>query len=343
MNSVHWYGLADRKDILVRSPVCASSPAIVSAWSWSSRTGRNLGVRLGKSTAGVVERGLGEAPHIRSGVGFYKEVGSGRSLYSGCRRSSVPGDLAALVAYHAVAHFHHVVLAIGHASAGEGVGLTCVRPVVRPLAPHTYARLASRVGLATSAGQLSEGGPICLTLGGFGLVPSGSSGTDQTEQELRNLNGAEADLTERELGNWNGAGADPTERELGNLNSAGADPTEQELGNLNGAGTDSARQKLGNLNSAGVDPTEQELRNLNGAGADPTEQKLGNLNGVGADLARQKLGNWDVARADPTEQELGNCDVARADPTEQELGNWDVARADPTEQVLGNWNGFCQG
>ncbi|RWW41690.1 hypothetical protein BHE74_00052809 [Ensete ventricosum] len=119
---------------------------------------------------------------------------------------------------------------------------------------HTCARLASRVGLATR-----------LARGSFGLVPSRSSGTDQTEKELRNLNGAEADPTERELENWNGVGADPTERELGNLNSARADPTECELGNLN---------------SAGADPTEQELGSLNGAvGADPTEQELGNKNG----------------------------------------------------------------
>ncbi|RRT38460.1 hypothetical protein B296_00056706 [Ensete ventricosum] len=59
-----------------------------------------------------------------------------------------------------------------------------------------------------------------LARGGFGLVPSGSSRTDPTEQELGNLNGAGADPTEQELGNLNGAGADPTEQELGNLNDA---------------------------------------------------------------------------------------------------------------------------
>ncbi|RWW17765.1 hypothetical protein GW17_00018286 [Ensete ventricosum] len=166
----------------------------------------------------------------------------------------------------------------------KGVGLTCVRPAVRPLAP-PYLRPTS---------FMRRVGPTFLAHGGFGLVSSGNSGTSQTEQELRNLNGAEADPTERELGNWNGAGADPTERELGNLNSAGADPTEQELGNLNGA--------------ARADPTEQELGNCDVARADPTEQELGNC---------------DVARADLTDQELGNWDVARADPTEQELGNWD--------------------
>ncbi|RRT68376.1 hypothetical protein B296_00008710 [Ensete ventricosum] len=58
-----------------------------------------------------------------------------------------------------------------------------------------------------------------LARGGSGLVPSGSSGTYQTERELRNLNGAGADSTEQELGSLNGARADPTEQELGNLNA----------------------------------------------------------------------------------------------------------------------------
>ncbi|RRT37391.1 hypothetical protein B296_00046472 [Ensete ventricosum] len=87
-----------------------------------------------------------------------------------------------------------------------------------------------------------------LARGGSGLVPSGSSGTDQTERELRNLNGAGADPTEQELGSLNGARADPTEQELRNWNGAGADPTEQELGNLNGARADSTEHELGNLN-----------------------------------------------------------------------------------------------
>ncbi|RZS05840.1 hypothetical protein BHM03_00036397 [Ensete ventricosum] len=168
--------------------------------------------------------------------------------------------------------------------------------------PHTCARLASRVGSATSAGQLSEGGPTwrsghhlpyhssspgktfsrCLmrvlkmglvlsflARGGFGLVPSGSSWAGQTEQELRNLNGAEADPTERGLGNLNSAGADPIEHELGNLNGATrADPIEHGLGN--GAGADSTERGLGNLNGAArADPTERGLEN--GVGADPTD------------------------------------------------------------------------
>ncbi|RWW37057.1 hypothetical protein BHE74_00057879 [Ensete ventricosum] len=77
-----------------------------------------------------------------------------------------------------------------------------------------------------------------LTRGGSELVTSGSSGTDQTERELRNLNVAGADLTEQELGNLNGARADPTEHELRNWNGVRADPTEHELGNWNGVGAD---------------------------------------------------------------------------------------------------------
>ncbi|RRT32274.1 hypothetical protein B296_00048376 [Ensete ventricosum] len=167
-----------------RPPVCVSSPAIVSERSWGSGIRRNLGVRLGKSAAGVVERG----------------------------------------------------------SEGASTGLVL----------------------------------SFLARGGFGLVPSGSSRAGQIEQELRNLNGAEAD---------------PTERELGNLNSVGADPTEQELGNLNGA----ARAYL----------TEHGLGNS--VGADPTERGLGNLNGAArAYLTEHERGNCYIARVDPTEQELGN-------------------------------------
>ncbi|RZS03562.1 hypothetical protein BHM03_00033752 [Ensete ventricosum] len=208
------------------------------------------------------------------------------SLYSGCYRSFVPGNLTALMAYHAVIPFHHpVVLAVRPASAGKGVDLACVRLAVRPLGSPYWCPISfpRRVG--------HVGGPVLLARGGSGLVPSGSSGTDQTEQELRNLNGIEADPTEQELGNLNGAGADPTEHELGNLNGAGADPTEHELGNLDGAGADPTEHELGNLDGAGADLTEHEPGNLNGAGADPTEHELENLNG---------------AEADPTEQELEN-------------------------------------
>ncbi|RWW70931.1 hypothetical protein BHE74_00021364 [Ensete ventricosum] len=188
--------------------------------------------------------------------------GSEAPLYSEIEAPSKPSPLAfALPWCWAVNGSIESSLGVCSSEA-KGVGLTCVRPAVRPLAP-PYLRPASflrRVGHV--GGPAVRGGPTRLARGGFGLVPSRSSGTDQTEQELRNLNGAEADPTGRELKNWNGAGADPIERELGNLNSAGADPTEQELGNLNGA--------------IGADPTEQELGNYDVARADLIEQELGN-------------------------------------------------------------------
>ncbi|RZR85969.1 hypothetical protein BHM03_00013056 [Ensete ventricosum] len=194
--------------------------------SWSSGIGRNIGVRLGKSAVRVVEHG---SEGGSTGAGAYI-VGVVDHPYLA---TWLPLWLTMLSHTSTMP----AVLAVGHASAGKGVGLTCVRPVVRPLAPPylrpaSFPRRVDHVG-----GPVVRSGPTwrCLARGGFGLVPSRSSGTDQTEQELRNLNGAEADPTERELGNWNGAEADPTERELGNLNSAGADSTEQELGNLNGA------------------------------------------------------------------------------------------------------------
>ncbi|RWV88014.1 hypothetical protein GW17_00049937 [Ensete ventricosum] len=66
--------------------------------------------------------------------------------------------------------------------------------------------------------------PVVLALlirDGSELVPSWGLGTDQTEQELRNLNGVGANPTKQELGNLNGARADPIEHELRNLNVAG--------------------------------------------------------------------------------------------------------------------------
>ncbi|RWW54738.1 hypothetical protein BHE74_00038658 [Ensete ventricosum] len=188
-----------------------------------------------------------------------------------------------------------VVLVVRHVSAGKGVDLTCVKSTVRPLrcrpylcqVDHTIAGVstllvsASRVGLATSAGQLSEG---ARTWQPGQHLPYHSSPPPEdllevpdegAEDEVLCLvvgpwwlwTSPEADPTEQELENWNGAGADPTEQELINLNGAGADPTEQELGNLNGAGADPIELELGNWNDVGADPTEQELRNLNGAGA----------------------------------------------------------------------------
>ncbi|RWV76948.1 hypothetical protein GW17_00062298 [Ensete ventricosum] len=83
--------------------------------------------------AGVVELGSGGGTSGRVGRQLLK---GGRSLYSGCCRSSVPGNLAALVAYHVVIHFHHARRpCVRHDFTSKGVDLTCVRSVVRPLAP----------------------------------------------------------------------------------------------------------------------------------------------------------------------------------------------------------------
>ncbi|RWV86645.1 hypothetical protein GW17_00051436 [Ensete ventricosum] len=183
-----------------------------------------------------------------------------------------------------------LVLAVRRASAGkECRPYLCQVGYMTTDSPHTCIRPVARVGSATSAGQLSEGTmtwrpgqhlsyhssppgktfsrclmrvlkmrscACLLTHGGSELVSSGSSGIDQTEQELRNLNGARADPTEEELGSLNGARVYPTEQELGNWNGVGADPTEQELGNLNGARADPTEHELGNWNGAGANPTE---------------------------------------------------------------------------------------
>ncbi|RRT31581.1 hypothetical protein B296_00047188 [Ensete ventricosum] len=200
--------------------------------------------------------GQEEAPQVGSGVGSYKEVGSGAKAYI----LSVIGHpyLATLLPLWLIIPSYPsttpVVLAVRHAFVGKGVDLTCVRSVVRPLAPPILAsdqlpasgRPRQRASCPRERGR---GGPI----------------------QLGNLNGTGADLTNQELGNSNGARADPIEQELGNWNGAEADPIEQELGNLNGAGVDPTEQELGNSNGARADPTEQEPGNWNGAGADPTE------------------------------------------------------------------------
>ncbi|RRT44960.1 hypothetical protein B296_00054543, partial [Ensete ventricosum] len=110
-------------------PVCASSPAIVSVRSWSSRIGRNLGVRLGKSAAGVVERG--------SEGGF-----TGAYIVGVVDHPYMATWLPLWLTMLSHTFTMPVVLAVAHASACKGVGLTCVRPVVRPLAP-PYLRPAS--------------------------------------------------------------------------------------------------------------------------------------------------------------------------------------------------------
>ncbi|RZR75717.1 hypothetical protein BHM03_00000197 [Ensete ventricosum] len=212
--------------------------------------------------------------------------------------------------------------------------------------PHTCVRLACRVGLATSAGQLSEGAMMWWP---GHHVPYHSPREDLlgapdegvADEVLclatgaRDGDVARADPTEQELGNCDVARVDPTEQELGNYDVARVDPTEQELGNCDVARVDPTEQELGNSDVGRVDPTEQELGNCDVARVDLTEQELGNCDVARVDPTEQELGNCDVARVDPTEQELGNCDVARVDPTEQELGNCDVARVDPTEQELG--------
>ncbi|RWW82222.1 hypothetical protein BHE74_00009324 [Ensete ventricosum] len=57
------------------------------------------------------------------------------SLYSGCCRSFVPGNLVALMAYHAVVHLHHARRPCGRSYDRWGFGLTCARSTARPLAP----------------------------------------------------------------------------------------------------------------------------------------------------------------------------------------------------------------
>ncbi|RWW39840.1 hypothetical protein BHE74_00054794, partial [Ensete ventricosum] len=168
--------------------------------------------------AGVVELGSGGGTSGRVGRQLLKG-GRCRSLYSGCCRSSVPGNLAALVAYHAIIYFHH-------------------------------ARRPCELGDLNGVGA----DPTEHELGNLNGV-----GADLTEHELGNWNGARADPTEHELGNWNGARADSIEHELGNWNGVGADLTEHELGNWNGARADPTEHELGNWNGARADSIEHEL------------------------------------------------------------------------------------
>ncbi|RWW64926.1 hypothetical protein BHE74_00027805 [Ensete ventricosum] len=102
-------------------PVCASLPAVVSVRSWSSRIGRNPGVRLGKSTAGVVERrsGGGSTGAYIVGVVDHPYLATWLPLWL-----TVLSHTSTILA----------VLAVGHASTGKGVGLTCVRPAGRTTA-----------------------------------------------------------------------------------------------------------------------------------------------------------------------------------------------------------------
>ncbi|RWV87250.1 hypothetical protein GW17_00050776 [Ensete ventricosum] len=112
-------------------PVCASSPAVVSVRSWSSGIGRNLGVRLGKSAAGVVER--------RSEGG---STGAGAYIVGVVDHPYLTTWLPLWLTMMSHTSTMPVVLVVGHASAGKGVDLPCVRPAVRPLVP-PYLRPAS--------------------------------------------------------------------------------------------------------------------------------------------------------------------------------------------------------
>ncbi|RZR80456.1 hypothetical protein BHM03_00006504, partial [Ensete ventricosum] len=52
--------------------------------------------------------GQAEVFQLGSAANSCKKVGSGRSFYSECCRSFVPGNLIALMAYDVVVPFHHV-------------------------------------------------------------------------------------------------------------------------------------------------------------------------------------------------------------------------------------------
>ncbi|RRT33701.1 hypothetical protein B296_00057122 [Ensete ventricosum] len=65
-----------------------------------------------------------------------------KSLYSGCRRSFVPGNMVALVAYPVVVRFHHARRPCGRSYDRWGFGLTCARSAARLLAP-SYLRSTS--------------------------------------------------------------------------------------------------------------------------------------------------------------------------------------------------------
>ncbi|RWV78125.1 hypothetical protein GW17_00060959 [Ensete ventricosum] len=51
--------------------------------------------------------GREEIPQLGSAADFCVKAGSGRSFYSECCRSFVPGNLTAFIAYYAVIPFHH--------------------------------------------------------------------------------------------------------------------------------------------------------------------------------------------------------------------------------------------
>ncbi|RRT34585.1 hypothetical protein B296_00053092 [Ensete ventricosum] len=126
-----------------------------------------------------------------------------------------------------------VVLAVRDAFTGEGIGLTCVRSVVRLLGYRSYLCQVGRTTAGDSALPV-PGRPhdhwrphTCQELGNCDVAR-----VNPTEQELGNCDVARVDPTEQELENFDVARADPTEQELENCDVARGDPTEQELGNF---------------------------------------------------------------------------------------------------------------
>ncbi|RWW41938.1 hypothetical protein BHE74_00052545 [Ensete ventricosum] len=117
----------NRLGLLENVPVCASSPAVVSVRSWSSGIGRNLGVRLGKSVVGVVERGSGGG-----------STGARAYIVGVVDHPYLATWLPLWLTLSSYASTTPVVLAMRDASTGRGIGLTCVRSAVRPLGIRPY-------------------------------------------------------------------------------------------------------------------------------------------------------------------------------------------------------------
>ncbi|RRT40460.1 hypothetical protein B296_00040635 [Ensete ventricosum] len=111
-----------------------------------------------------------------------------RSLYSGCCRSSVPGNPVALVTYPVVVRFHHARRPCGARDVARA------DPTEQELGNWDAARV----------------GPTEQELGNCDVARA-----DPTEQELRNCDVTRVDPTEQELRNYDVPRADPTEQEIG--------------------------------------------------------------------------------------------------------------------------------
>ncbi|RWV96029.1 hypothetical protein GW17_00041294 [Ensete ventricosum] len=122
-------------------PVCASSPT-----SQFLRHGAELVRMSGDSGVGsrilMLEwRSLGgeEVVLLGSAAGSCKEVGSGRSFYSGCCGLFVPDDLTAFMTHHVAAPHAMPPYWWGSVSLQVGVvDLTCARSVVRHRVPFVH-------------------------------------------------------------------------------------------------------------------------------------------------------------------------------------------------------------